>query len=99
MDSQYMLSKPQLTVSLQSDLVIHHLLTETTVTSMRGGSFGSPQPHYAQSPYPQHHFPHQPHRTPSNSYAQLPHPHHQHMTSQHGLPTAVPLDTGDEAKA
>ena len=66
---------------------------------MRVGSFGSPQPHYAQSPFQQHHYPSQPHRTPTSGYAQLPPAHHQHMTTHHGPPSTAPLDPGDEAKA
>ena len=56
------------------------------VPAIRGG-FGSPQPHFAQAPYQQHqhHYPHQPRRTPSTGYAQ-PHQVHHHMQSQQGPP-------------
>ncbi|KAL8859539.1 MAG: hypothetical protein Q9178_003938 [Gyalolechia marmorata] len=63
---------------------------------MRG--YGSPQPHYSQSPQPQYHHPHQPSRAPSSSYGvQPPQGPHQHVPVQQPPPTA-PMDGGEELK-
>ncbi|KAL8775681.1 MAG: hypothetical protein Q9209_000177 [Squamulea sp. 1 TL-2023] len=63
---------------------------------MRG--YGSPQPHYSQSPQPQYHHPHQPSRVPSSSYGvQPPQGPHQHVPIQQPPPTA-PMDGGEELK-
>ncbi|KAL9591965.1 MAG: hypothetical protein Q9179_007194 [Wetmoreana sp. 5 TL-2023] len=61
---------------------------------MRG--YGSPQPHYSQSPQPQYHYPHQPGRAPSGSYGvQPPQGPHQHMQAQQPPPS---MDGGDDMK-
>lgn len=63
---------------------------------MRG--YGSPQPHYSQSPQPQYHYPHQPGRTPSGSYGvQPPQGPHQHMPPQPPPPSGTG-DGGEEMK-
>ncbi|KAI4156972.1 MAG: hypothetical protein L6R39_000882 [Caloplaca ligustica] len=63
---------------------------------MRG--YGSPQPHYSQSPQPQYHYPHQPGRAPSGNYGtQPPQGPHQHMPAQQPPPSG-PMDGGDEMK-
>ena len=74
-----------------------NVLNSVAVTPMRGG-FASPQPQYAQSPYPQHHYTQQAHRTPSNSFAQLPQVHPTHMVSQPNPPPAGPIELGEEPK-
>ncbi|KAL8970783.1 MAG: hypothetical protein Q9183_001361 [Haloplaca sp. 2 TL-2023] len=61
---------------------------------MRG--YGSPQPHYNQSPQPQYHYPHAPSRAPSGSYGvQPPQGPHQHMAAQQA-PAA--MEGGEEMK-
>lgn len=66
------------------------------VMPMRG--YGSPQPHYSQSPQPQYHYPHQPGRAPSGSYGvQPPQGPHQHMPAQQPPPSG-PMDGGEEMK-
>ncbi|KAL8814467.1 MAG: hypothetical protein Q9223_006310 [Gallowayella weberi] len=63
---------------------------------MRG--YGSPQPHYSQSPQSQYHYPHQPSRTASGGYgAQHQQGSHQHMPAQ-PPPPAAPMDGGEEMK-
>ncbi|KAL8953189.1 MAG: hypothetical protein Q9222_000924 [Ikaeria aurantiellina] len=63
---------------------------------MRG--YGSPQPHYNQSPQPQYHHPHQSSRGPSGNYGvQPPQGPHQHMPAQAPPPNG-PMDGGDEMK-
>ncbi|KAL8711363.1 MAG: hypothetical protein Q9220_004260 [cf. Caloplaca sp. 1 TL-2023] len=60
--------------------------------------YGSPQPHYNQSPQPQYHYPHQPSRAPSGSYGvQPPQGPHQHMPAQPPPPNG-PVDGGEEMK-
>ncbi|KAL8665469.1 MAG: hypothetical protein Q9202_002174 [Teloschistes flavicans] len=66
------------------------------VMPMRG--YGSPQPHFSQSPQPQYHYPHQPSRAPSGSYGvQPPQGPHQHMSAPQPPPTG-PMEGGDEMK-
>ncbi|KAL8694729.1 MAG: hypothetical protein Q9218_000655 [Villophora microphyllina] len=63
---------------------------------MRG--YGSPQPHFSQSPQPQYHYPHQPSRAPSGSYGiQPPQGPHQHMPSHQAPPTGH-MEGGDDMK-
>ncbi|KAL8674929.1 MAG: hypothetical protein Q9168_000632 [Polycauliona sp. 1 TL-2023] len=63
---------------------------------MRG--YGSPQPHYSQSPQPPYHHPQQPSRAPSSSYStQPPQGPHQHIPVQAPPPTAV-TDGGEDMK-
>ena len=70
----------------------------TAVPAMRGG-FGSPQPHFAQGPYQQQHFPHQARRTPSTGYVQPHQVHHHPMTSQQGPPQVNgAVDMGEDGK-
>ncbi|KAL8854678.1 MAG: hypothetical protein Q9221_000460 [Calogaya cf. arnoldii] len=58
-----------------------------SMMAMRG--YGSPQPHYSQSPQPQYHHPHQPSRAPSSSYGtQPPQGPQQHVPVQQPPPTA-----------
>ncbi|KAI4224673.1 MAG: hypothetical protein L6R36_004481 [Xanthoria steineri] len=60
--------------------------------------YGSPQPHYSQSPQPQYHHPHQPSRAPSSSYGtQPPQGPHQHVPIQQPPPTAS-MDGGEDLK-
>ena len=63
---------------------------------MRGG-YGSPQPHYSQSPQQQYHYP-QPNRVPSNNYGPPTQGPHHHMPSQHAPPPVVPIDNGEDGK-
>ncbi|KAL9586026.1 MAG: hypothetical protein Q9212_001171 [Teloschistes hypoglaucus] len=68
----------------------------THVMPMRG--YGSPQPHFSQSPQPQYHYPHQPSRAPSGSYGVQPSQGpHQHMPAQQPPPTG-PMEGGDDMK-
>lgn len=60
---------------------------------MRG--YASPQPHYAQSPQQQPHFPPQVSRVSSNSYA---HHQYQQMPAQHNPPPGVAMDGGEVLK-
>lgn len=61
-------------------------------------SYGSPQPHYSQSPQPQFYYPHQPGRTPSGNYgAQPPLGPQQHMPTQPPPPSGNG-DGGEEMK-
>ncbi|KAL8728979.1 MAG: hypothetical protein Q9166_005074 [cf. Caloplaca sp. 2 TL-2023] len=63
---------------------------------MRG--YGSPQPHYSQSPQPSYHYPHQPSRAPSGSYGvQPPQGPQQHLPPQQP-PPAAPMEGGEEMK-
>lgn len=67
-----------------------------SVMPMRG--YGSPQPHYSQSPQPQYHYPHQPGRAPSGNYGpQPPQGPHQHISTQQPPPSG-PMDGGDDLK-
>ncbi|KAL8721505.1 MAG: hypothetical protein Q9225_001850 [Loekoesia sp. 1 TL-2023] len=63
---------------------------------MRG--YGSPQPHYNQSPQPQYHYPQQPSRAPSGGYGvQPPQGPHQHMPAQQPPPSG-PMEGGEDMK-
>ncbi|KAL8740339.1 MAG: hypothetical protein Q9190_006949 [Brigantiaea leucoxantha] len=60
--------------------------------------YGSPQPHYSQSPQSQYHYPHQQSRAPSSNYGgQPPQAPHQHMAAQHP-PPIVPMEGAEEMK-
>ena len=75
--------------------------SNSIVAQIRGGGYGSPQPHLAQNSYPQPqqpHFQNQPHRTPSTGYVQPHQAHHQHMNSQPPPQPAGPPELGEEAK-
>ncbi|KAL8646566.1 MAG: hypothetical protein Q9210_006062 [Variospora velana] len=63
---------------------------------MRG--YGSPQPHFNQSPQPQYHYPQPQGRAPSGNYSvQPPQGPHQHMPAQQPPPSG-PMDGGEEMK-
>ncbi|KAI4174549.1 MAG: hypothetical protein LQ348_006362 [Seirophora lacunosa] len=63
---------------------------------MRG--YGSPQPHFNQSPQPQYHYPQPQGRAPSGSYGvQPPQGPHQHIPAQQPPPSG-PMDGGEEMK-
>ncbi|KAL9021315.1 MAG: hypothetical protein Q9185_001425 [Variospora sp. 1 TL-2023] len=61
-------------------------------------AYGSPQPHFNQSPQPQYHYPQPQGRAPSGSYSvQPPQGPHQHMPAQQPPPSG-PMDGGEEMK-
>lgn len=72
---------------------VKSILMPSSVMPIRG--YGSPQPHYNQSPQQHYHYPSQTNRVQSNSYGQ---PQHQHMNNQHPPPSAMPVEGGEEIK-
>ncbi len=66
------------------------------VTAMRGG-YGSPQPHYNQSPQQQYHYPPS-NRVHSNNYGPPPPGPPHHMPAQHAHPPNVPNENGEDGK-